>query len=88
MGGRAEIFELLLSEDVDSDKVDLCVTVLSSLGSGHFNDLARTVLDHDEAVLPEGRALHRIGCRGAGIGALEGVLMLLKHHQFHRLNKN
>ena len=76
MGGRAEIFELLLSEDVDGDKMDLGMAVLASLGGGHFDDLAGTVLDHDEAVLPEGRALHGIGGRGAGIDALEGVLML------------
>lgn len=76
MGGRAEIFELLLSEDVDGDKMDLGVTVFSSLGGGHFDDLAGAVLDHDEAVLPKSRALHRISGRGTGIDALEGVLML------------
>jgi hypothetical protein len=76
MGGRAEIFELLAGEDVDGDKMDLGVTVLASLGGGHFDDLTGTVLDHNEAVLAEGRALHRVGGRGAGVGALEGMLML------------
>ena len=80
MGGRAKIFELLLGEDVDGDKMDLGVAVLASLGGGHFDDLARAVLDHDEAVLPKSRALHRISGRGTSIGALEGVLMLLEHH--------
>ena len=54
------------------------MTVLASLGGRHVNDLARTVLDHNEAVLPQGRALHGEGGRGAGIGGLEGVLMLYK----------
>jgi hypothetical protein len=56
--------------------VDLGVAVFASLGGGHFHDLARTVLDDDEAVLSQRRALHRVGGRGASIGALKGVLML------------
>ena len=69
MGGGGEIFELLAGEDVDGDKVDLGVTVLASLGGGHVDDLAGTVLDDDVAVLPQSRALHGVGERGAGIGA-------------------
>lgn len=76
MGGRAEIFQLLAGEDVDGYQMDLGVAVLASLRGGHFDDLAGAVLDDDEAVLPQGRALHRVRERGAGIGALEGVLML------------
>ena len=76
MGGRAELFELLGGEDVDGDQVNLGVTVLASLGGGHFDDLARAVLDDDETVLPQSRALHGVGLRSTGIGALEGVLML------------
>ena len=72
----AKFFELLASEDIDSNQMDLGVTVLSSLGGGHIDDLAGTVLDHDETVLPQGRALHGEGGRGAGIGGLESVLML------------
>lgn len=71
-----EIFQLLASEDIDSDKMDFSVTVLSGLGGAHFDNLAWAVLDDNEAVLTEGRALHRIGSRSAGIGTLEGVLML------------
>lgn len=56
--------------------MDLGVTVLARLGGGHLDDLARTVLDDDETVLPQRRALHGEGGRGTGIGALEGVLML------------
>ena len=76
VGGGRQIFELLAGEDVDGDQVDLCVTVLASLGGGHFDDLARTALDDDVAVLPQSRALHGEGSRGAGVGGLEGVLML------------
>jgi hypothetical protein len=76
VGGGAKFFKLLAGEDVDGDEMDLGVAVLASLGSRHIDDLARTVLDHNEAVLPQGRALHGEGGRGAGIGGLEGVLML------------
>jgi hypothetical protein len=76
VGGGAELFKLLGGEDVDGDQVDLGVTVLAGLGGGHFDDLARAVLDDDETVLPQSRALHGVGGGGTGIGALEGVLML------------
>lgn len=76
VGGGAKLFELLGGEDVDGDQVNLGVTVLASLGGGHLDDLARAVLDDDEAVLPQSRALHGEGLGGTGIGALEGVLML------------
>ena len=76
MGGRAEIFQLLPSEDIQSNKMNLGVTVLASLGSGHVDDLARATLNHNVTVLAKSGTLHRVGGGGAGIGALEGVLML------------
>ena len=76
MGGRAKFFKLLAGEDIDGNKMDLCVAVLASLGGRHIDDLAGAVLDHNEAVLPQGRTLHGESGRGAGIGGLEGVLML------------
>lgn len=76
MGGWGEIFQLLASEDVESNQVDLGVTVLSSLGGGHVDNLAWTALDDNETVLSQGGTLHRVGGRGTGIGRLEGVLML------------
>lgn len=76
VGRWGEIFQLLASEDVESDQVDLCVTVLASLGGGHVNDLAWATLDDNKAVLSQGRTLHRVGGRGASVGGLEGVLML------------
>jgi hypothetical protein len=76
VGGRAQLFQLLASEDVNGDQMDLGVAVLARLGGGHFDDLAGTVLDDDEAVLPQCRALHGVRSGGTGIGALERVLML------------
>lgn len=52
--------------------------MLSGLGGGHFDNLAWAVLDDHEAVLAQGRALHRVGSRGASISALEGVLLMLQ----------
>lgn len=56
MGGGAKLLKLLAGEDVDGNQVDLGVTVLASLGGGHIHNLARSVLDADEAVLAKGRA--------------------------------
>ena len=85
VGGRAKVFELLAGKDVDGDEVHLGVAVLTRLGGRHFDNLARAVLDDDEAVLPQSRTLHRVSGRGASIGALEGVLlMLLTHRQLKK----
>lgn len=76
VGGWGKIFQLLAGEDIDGDQVDFGVTVLSSLGGGHVDDLAWTTLDNNVAVLSQGGTLHGKGGRGAGVGGLEGVLML------------
>lgn len=76
VGGWAKVFQLLASEDIDRDEMDLGVTVLAGLRGGHLDNLARTALDDDEAVLSQSRTLHRVGRGGTGIDALEGVLML------------
>jgi hypothetical protein len=76
VGGRAQIFHLLASEDVHSDQVDLGVTVLAGLGGGHFDDLAWAVLDADVSVLPQCRTLHGVSVGRTSIGAVEGVLVL------------
>lgn len=76
VGGWRQIFELLASEDINSDDVNLGVTVLSSLGSRHFNDLAWSLVDDDEAVLSQSRTLHRECLGGASVGGLEGVVSL------------
>jgi len=78
VGGGREILQLLRSEDINGDHVDLGVTVLASLGGRHLDDLAWTTLDDNVTVLPQRGTLHREGGRCTGIGALEGVLMLYK----------
>ena len=78
VGRWAKFFELLASEDINSDEMDLCVTVFASLGGGHVYDLAGAVLDNDETVLSQGRALHRKCGRGSGICALKRVLVLYR----------
>lgn len=77
VGGGRQILELLAGEDVDSDQVDLGVTVLASLGGGHVDNLARAALDNDVTVLAQSRALHGVGGRRAGIGRVEGDIVLL-----------
>ena len=76
MSGGAEIFQLFTSENINSNEMDFSMSVLAGLRGTHFNDFARAVLDTNEAVLAERRTLHRIGGRGARVGALESVLML------------
>lgn len=78
MGGGAKFFQLLAGEDVEGNEMDLGVTVLASLGSGHADDLARAALDDNQLVLSEGRALLRGGERGTGASLSEIVGMLPK----------
>ena len=77
VGGRGEIFELLASENINGDEMDLGVTVLAGLGGGHVDNLARAALDNDVTVLPQGRTLHGVGGGGTGIGGLESVALML-----------
>lgn len=76
VGGGRKIFKLLAGEDVNGSQVNLGVTVLSSLGGGHVDNLAGTVLDDNETVLTESGTLHGVSGGSTGIGAVEGVLML------------
>ena len=50
VGRWAQLFKLLSSENVDGDKMDLGVTVLSSLGGTHVDNLAGPALDHNMSV--------------------------------------
>ena len=78
VGGGAKIFKFLAGEDVNGNEMDLGVTVFAGLRGTHLDDLARARLDDHKTVLTESRALHRIGGRGASIGAFKGMLMLWK----------
>ena len=79
MGRWAKFFELLAGEDIDGNQMNLSVTMFASLRGGHIDNLARTVLDADETILPQGRALHGVSCRRAGICRFERMFMLLRH---------
>lgn len=76
VGGWGKIFQLLPGEDVFSDEMDLCVSMLSGLGGRHISDLARTVLDENMSTLPQGRALHGERQRRTRIGRVDGVILL------------
>jgi hypothetical protein len=65
VGGGAEILVLSASEDINTDQVDLGVTVLTSLRGGHVDDFARVSLNADKSVLSESRALHGVGGRAS-----------------------
>ena len=68
VGGGAQILELLAGEDVDGDEVNLGVTVLSGLGGGHLNNLARVTLDDNVSTLAEGGGLSGGGGISVGFG--------------------
>lgn len=76
MGGGRQIFELLAGEDIEGDNVRLGVTVLSSLGGRHFDNLAGASLNDDVTVLPQSGTLHRESLGRAGLGGLEDMLVL------------
>ena len=78
VSGGAKLFQLLTSEDVNRDKVDLGVTVLPGLGGRHIHNFAGTVLNNNETVLPQGRALHGISSRCTRISGVERVFMLCR----------
>lgn len=71
MGGGAHIFIFLVGEDVNANHVNLSMSVLASLGGGHFHNFAGTSLQHHVAVLAQGGALHGEGGGGAGLAGLE-----------------
>lgn len=76
VGRWAKLLKLLAGEDINGDQVDLGVSVLAGLGGRHVDNLTWTGLDADESVLSQGRTLHWVGGGRAGIGRVEGVLML------------
>ena len=77
VGRWAEIFQLLTSKNIQRNQMHLCVAVFACLGRRHLRNFAGAILNHDEAVLAQSRALHRIRRRGASIDALERMLLML-----------
>jgi len=76
VSGGAKLLQLLTSEDVNRDKVDLGMTMFPGLGGGHIDNFAGTILNNNETVLPQGRALHRVSSGCTRISGVERVLML------------
>lgn len=64
--------------------MDLGVTVLTSLGGGHFDNLTGSSLDDNVAVLSQGRTLKRVSQRSTSIGGLEGVVVIVIGHTFRK----
>ncbi len=94
VSGRRNIFQLLASEDVNGDHVDLGVTVLASLGGRHIDNLTGTTLDDNVTVLSQGRTLqasvwnqicrvsylHRVGQRRTGSDVFKSFVLFFFSH--------
>jgi hypothetical protein len=52
VGGRAQILKFLAGENVNSNEMDFSMAVFAGLGGRHFNNLAWTLLNDDETILP------------------------------------
>ena len=76
VSGGAQLFQLLASEKVNPNEMDLGVTVFTGLGGGHVDDFARAAFDHDRLIFAQRRALSRLGQGSTRIGLLDLVLML------------
>ena len=50
VGGWAQLLKLLAGEDINRDKMDLCVTVLASLGGAHLDNLTWSSFDDNMSV--------------------------------------
>lgn len=79
VGGGAHVLVLLAVEDIQGDEVDLGVAVLAGLGGGHVHDLAGPALDHHEASLAQGGALHGVGV-GSDLGGGGELLLFVVRH--------
>lgn len=84
VGRGGEIFHLLVSEDINCNEMALGVAVLSCLGGGDIDHLARAALDDDVSVLTDGTGLHGEGLGCTGIGRLEMnvVMFVVRHGDF------
>ena len=50
MRGWTQFFEFFSSKDVDSNKMDFCMTMLAGLGGAHFNNFTGPTLDYNMTV--------------------------------------
>ena len=88
MGGWGQVFELFAGKDVESSQMNFGVTVFARLRGSHVDNLAGAAFDNDEAILSQGRTLHRVSSGGAGIGTFEGMLMLPKTQSATRISRS
>merc|ERR1719223_339416 len=76
MGRRDHIFKLFTGKDVNSSKITLSVTMLSSLGNRDTQNLARLSLDHHESSLFYLSSFHRNGSGCTGISGLNRIIIV------------
>jgi len=76
VGGRTDILQLFPGKDVEGNKMNLGVTMLTGLGGRHVDDFARAAFDHDVAVFAESGALHGVGRGGPSAGLLKGLIVM------------
>jgi hypothetical protein len=75
VGGWRHIFVLLTVKDVDTSHVNFGVTVFTSFGGGHIDDLAWMAFEHSISVLSEGTTLDWVGEGTSGSGGFEGFVV-------------
>jgi hypothetical protein len=76
------------SEDINTGDHGLGGTVLSGLGSGETNDLARVTLDHDEGTVLEATSLNLLNTSGTGVSLLELIIVVLFHLAYLKIISN
>ena len=86
-GGECALV-LVGSEDVNTGDHSLGGTVLTGLGSGETDDLARVTLDHDERTVLEGTSLNLLDTGGTGVSLLELIIVILFHLAYFKLISN
>lgn len=79
VGRGNNIFKLLGSEDINTNKVTFSMPVLSSFGSGDLHNLARPAFDDNVTVLADGTGLLRVRLGGSGVGLRLEVVLLVRH---------
>ena len=80
VGSWAQLLQLLAGEDINGHKVTLGVAVLSGLGGGNVNNLARAALDNNVTSLADLSCLEWVGGGGASISlSVNSVFISVRH---------
>lgn len=77
--GAAQLFVFLVGEDINTNKMDLGTTVLTSLRGAHVDNFARVLLNQHKTSFTKRGALSRGGERGH-----VDVLRKLRNLQFRK----